>query len=312
MSESTKPSRIRSPSYPSIDLKTAVDRTEELYQFAKRSPVLVSAVLPKWGYNSKSANGMKTIAALKSYGLIEDSGKLAMRKIQLTDRAYRIIHGQKDSPDRIKAIQVAALNPEIYEYCWEEFGGPKHMPHDDALREHLILEKKFNETAVSGFLADYKETVTYAKLEDNDIIHGDVKTPPLDGQVEVGDLIQWESDGVLQFPEPVRVRAVKELEGQTWVFIESSETGILMNEAILEQKSVAASPTPPIMPIMAPQIATSENEREWLRGPLSRDIGYRLIVSGDIGPKEIGKLIKLLEAQKEVLSDFDGDEENQH
>jgi hypothetical protein len=170
MSKSTKPSRIRSPSYPSIDLKAAVDRAEELYQFAKRSPVLVSAVLPKWGYNSKSANGMKTVAALKSYGLIEDSGKLDMRKIQLTDRAYRIIHSQKDSPDRIKAIQAAARNPEIYKYCWEEFGGPKHMPHDDALREHLILEKKFNATAVSGFLADYKETVGYAKLEDIDII----------------------------------------------------------------------------------------------------------------------------------------------
>jgi hypothetical protein len=30
-----------------------------------------------------------------------------------------------------------------------------------------------------------------------------------------------------------------------------------------------------------------------------------LIVSGDLGPKEIGKLIKLLEAQKAVLADDD-------
>jgi hypothetical protein len=29
------------------------------------------------------------------------------------------------------------------------------------------------------------------------------------------------------------------------------------------------------------------------------------VVSGDLGPKEIGKLIKLLEAQKAVLSDDD-------
>jgi len=34
-----------------------------------------------------------------------------------------------------------------------------------------------------------------------------------------------------------------------------------------------------------------------------------LIVSGDIGPKEIGKLIKLLDAQREVLSDDDDEED---
>ena len=43
-------------------------------------------------------------------------------------------------------------------------------------------------------------------------------------------------------------------------------------------------------------------EREILRGPLSKDLSYRLIVNGNLGPKEIGNLIKILEAQKEVLS----------
>jgi hypothetical protein len=37
-------------------------------------------------------------------------------------------------------------------------------------------------------------------------------------------------------------------------------------------------------------------EREWLRGSLSCDTSYRLIVSGEIGSKELGKLIKLLQA----------------
>lgn len=47
------------------------------------------------------------------------------------------------------------------------------------------------------------------------------------------------------------------------------------------------------------------SEREWLRGQLSRDTSYRLIVAGDIGPKEIGKLIKILTAQQEVLAEDD-------
>jgi len=53
----------------------------------------------------------------------------------------------------------------------------------------------------------------------------------------------------------------------------------------------------------------SIGEREWLRGPLSRETSYRLIVTGDLGPKEIGKLIKLLKAQQSVLSDEDEDED---
>ncbi len=71
---------------------------------------------------------------------------------------------------------------------------------------------------------------------------------------------------------------------------------------------------PPRMPGAAgsrePQAApvtVSGGEREWLRGPLSREVSYRLIVNGDMGPKQIGKLIKLLEAQKAVLDDDEED-----
>jgi hypothetical protein len=39
--------------------------------------------------------------------------------------------------------------------------------------------------------------------------------------------------------------------------------------------------------------------------PLSKEVSYRLVVAGDLGPKEIGKLIKLLKAQQAVLSDDD-------
>ena len=48
-----------------------------------------------------------------------------------------------------------------------------------------------------------------------------------------------------------------------------------------------------------------DGEREWLRGAVSRVSRYRLIVTGEMGPREIGKLIKLLEAQQAVLDDED-------
>lgn len=52
-------------------------------------------------------------------------------------------------------------------------------------------------------------------------------------------------------------------------------------------------------------VAEGGGEREWLRGPLSRGTSYRLMVSGDMGPRQLGKLIKLLQAQQAVLEDDD-------
>ena len=87
-----------------------------------------------------------------------------------------------------------------------------------------------------------------------------------------------------------------------------------MEQVCLEQKGTASSgkgqATPPTLPEAAVAVPPAKGEREWLRGPLSRETSYRLIVSGDLGPKEIGKLIKLLEAQKEVLSDEEGEAAN--
>lgn len=73
------------------------------------------------------------------------------------------------------------------------------------------------------------------------------------------------------------------------------------------QPMEAARPDIPPAAVTVPQ-AVASGEREWIRGPLARDVSYRLIVSGDLGPRELGKLIKVLEAQKAILEDDDIDD----
>lgn len=68
-----------------------------------------------------------------------------------------------------------------------------------------------------------------------------------------------------------------------------------------EQQPLRQNPAPGIVveKILA-------GERSFLSGPLSKDgAAYRLIVSGSVGSKELGKLIKLLTLQKEILEDED-------
>ena len=48
--------------------------------------------------------------------------------------------------------------------------------------------------------------------------------------VNIGDLVQWASEGVDQFNTPSRVRAVQMHDQQEWVFVEGSKTGMPVSE----------------------------------------------------------------------------------
>jgi hypothetical protein len=126
---------------------------------------------------------------------------------------------------------------------------------------------------------------------------------------DTGDLVQWTSGGVDQFETPRRVQSVHRRDGQEWAFVEGTNTGVPLSElTVVPPKSDAPSRPSTMAPPDPITVPSMNREREYLRGVLSRDAGYRLLVSGDIGPKELGKMIKLLQAQKAILED-DADRE---
>lgn len=125
-------------------------------------------------------------------------------------------------------------------------------------------------------------------------------------EAKVGDSVQVEIGRAFQLEKAARVRAVQDHDGKKWVFVDGSQTGIPMEQVVVQGKASpppSGAAAPPTLP--EDTVPIRHSEREWLRGPLSKESSYRLIVSGDLGPKEIGKLIKLLEAQKAVLADDD-------
>jgi hypothetical protein len=76
------------------------------------------------------------------------------------------------------------------------------------------------------------------------------------------------------------------------------DAGDDMEDVMVQERR--ASPTPQLPPL-------DVGETEWMRNRVGRDTKVRLLVTGDMGPKEIGRLIKLLEAQKAVLDDDEDD-----
>jgi hypothetical protein len=66
-----------------------------------------------------------------------------------------------------------------------------------------------------------------------------------------------------------------------------------------EPRREQARATPPLGKVVT-------GERELTTGLLSKSCSFRLIVSGDVGVKEIERLIAKLQLDKEILADADG------
>jgi hypothetical protein len=299
--------RVRSPNYPTLSLPESIERIRKVFAKEHRHKASPEVVAKAIGYTGLNGASVSAISALKKYGLLDEVGS----DLQLSSTAMSILVDVPGSKERAEAITKAAFTPVLFQELKKQYG--ETLPSDDNVRSFL-LKRGFAPSSVDAPIKHYRDTIKLVR-EANEIytdaskggvgtvIEGENHDEEID--VAIGDLVQWEAEGVLKLPAPRRVRDIKEHEGSTWIFVEDSETGIPMSEISVTEKASKAvtPPTSPLPPPIASQVAAGE--REWLRGPLSRDSSYRLIVSGEPGPKEIGKLIKLLEAQKSVLSDED-------
>lgn len=298
----SKVKRDRSPSYPSIPLGTAIERLVTLDEHFKRHPAPLNKIGLAWGMKPASSQASSTVAALKSFGLVEYQGTGADLKAILSDEGRTYLRAQQDSIKR-DVLSRLALKPKAILKYYEEWGATR--PIDEVCLDELVLKGGFSRAGAENFLKVYDATIAYTLPGTFDkTIHKETQNSNLEKEeqnVEIGDMIQWELAGIKQFDRPKRVRAIQNHEGIDWVYVDGSPSGIQMNEVTLEQKGSKPVPNAPIL--IEGIVGANGSEREWLRGPLSKESSYRLIVSGNLGPKEIGKLIKLLEAQKDVLSD---------
>jgi hypothetical protein len=167
--EKQKASRTRSPAYPGISLETAINRARALYAADKMNAVPLVIAVKRWGFGEKSSGGLVNVAALKSFGLLKDSGSGKDRKVQLTEEARRIILDQRqESPERDEAIKRAALLPKMHAALWNKWKAD--LPADDTLRHALAVDWFFNLDSIPGFIKEYKDTILFAKLTDSDTL----------------------------------------------------------------------------------------------------------------------------------------------
>lgn len=154
--------RTRSPSYPAIDLEQAVDRARALLDRENRHWVPVNTALEAWGYSPASGLGLLILAALKKYGLLEEQGGGADRKVRLTDQAYEIVIDERDeSPERAALLREAALRPRIHTELWNRYRS--ELPSDSTIRFEL-RKMEFSEEGSQKLITEWRRTFDYAGL----------------------------------------------------------------------------------------------------------------------------------------------------
>jgi hypothetical protein len=161
-SETSSRRKVRSPSFPFIGLREALERARAFYEAEQRNAARPETAAAHWGYSPKSSGGKQTIAALRAFGLLEGD-----TLVKLSGRALRILLDEREgSEDRDRLLKQAALLPPLHSRLWERYG--PELPSAQTLRLTLILDEGFNENSVDDFLGEYKETLEYAKLRTGD------------------------------------------------------------------------------------------------------------------------------------------------
>lgn len=304
----------KSQRFPSISLPKAIERAQELYGTANDREVHVVAAGKSWGYSEKSSATGMTVSALKSFGLLEDSGSKKSRTVQLTDMALRIIRDPRAiSPDRDALLRQAALTPPIHKEIIEKYNGLP--PSDVALKTHLLLDRGFKEDAVHDFLKEFEATMSHAKISsDSNISDFDSKNVGAnvdDGisegadvlDINVGDYIQWTSGGQDQFNPARRVTSIS--DDRQYIQVEGSNTGIPVTEVSKStppiNNAVNNTTAPPQTHNVITETSTGFDDLEENDIKVLLD-GGRLRVSAYVDKKGLRRLKKMLGKYEEILN----------
>jgi hypothetical protein len=159
----------RSPKHPAFDLEQAIKKAQAFYERDSFHYVPASVALQHWGYSPKSSSGIRALAALLHFGLLEyeKEGAGDSRRVRLSELGTKIVTASEHSDEYVEAVRLAALNPKLYAELWKKWG--PNLPSDESLEYQLVRGGwDFNRDSVRGFIRDFKSTVRFAKLSEGD------------------------------------------------------------------------------------------------------------------------------------------------
>lgn len=151
--------KLRSPNYPSISLSDAITLAQQLWDKEQKTSVPADVVAKDWGYKSASGPVRAKIGALRQFGLLDGTKD----GVKISELAVEIVAYPEGSPERIAAIQKAALKPSLFSELYKTHG----QSSDHGIKAHLLTKKNFTDEGANQFVRSFKSTLAFAKVDDN-------------------------------------------------------------------------------------------------------------------------------------------------
>ena len=151
----------RSPRYPGLTLRDAIERTRTIYEHDKRSPAKPEVVLNHLGIRLGTGAANRILSALKQYGLVEESDG----RLRVSEAGFRIVNMSEESPERRRLLREAALKPTIIQDVLDAY--PDGLPSDVNLGDFLLHEKNFNPDSVPFFVRVLRDNLSLAGFDED-------------------------------------------------------------------------------------------------------------------------------------------------
>lgn len=142
--------RTRSPGYPLIGLKEALEKVSLVYMKDYQNKVPRTIIAEHMGYKTLNGKSLGVLSAVAKYGLIEGRADANW----VSDLALSIIAHESGSQERIRAISDAASRPELFAELDAKFPSGAS---DSAMRSYLLTQK-FIPQAAEVAIRSYRDT----------------------------------------------------------------------------------------------------------------------------------------------------------
>ncbi len=183
--------RMRSPRYPSITLRDAIEFISTIHDTERTNPIDREVAAQAMGYSGISGRSAKVLSSLIQYGLLEKRGK---NEVRVSRRSVEILYpGSRES--KVHALTDSAFEPELFKRINERF--PDGRPSEASLRSYFTKEE-FTNAAIPPAIRAYLDTCQF--LEDEGGVMGAEGVSAFGQEIE---LYQLDKDFVeKKYPTP--------------------------------------------------------------------------------------------------------------
>jgi hypothetical protein len=163
--ESSVQRRHRSPAYPYLDLKSALEKVQAFYDKERLHKAPVRSALEHMGYTAGSSAGYRALSSALQFGILEEEGAKDNREVWLSALGKAILLDRREeSAEREDALKRAALMPGLHHELWDLWRDQGGFPSDSTIETKLIKDMDFNPASAPDFIKELKATFEFASV----------------------------------------------------------------------------------------------------------------------------------------------------